>query len=184
MALSITCPACRATLRVREDYVGQQMVCPRCSATVPVRAEEPLDVEPAGTAGPASANGPAAEPTGVPTKACPSCGKQVVYTARKCRYCRTWIEDEDDDELGRSYFRPCPRCGRSGAKRVVFTFWGSFYGPALLTHVRCPACGCAYNGRTGRSNLPWAIAFVTVPLLLILAIIGGLIFIIIKTMAP
>jgi predicted RNA-binding Zn-ribbon protein involved in translation (DUF1610 family) len=182
MALSIVCPACRTMLRVPEDHAGQHTTCPRCSASVPVRAEEPATVEPADAADPAGS--PSGQPAGVPTKACPSCGQQVVYSARKCRYCRKWIEDEDDDELGRSYYRPCPRCGAGGAKRVIFTFWGSFYGPALLTHVRCPGCGCAYNGRTGRSNLPWAIGFVTVPLLLILALIGGVIVIIVKTMSP
>jgi predicted RNA-binding Zn-ribbon protein involved in translation (DUF1610 family) len=180
MALTITCPSCRTNLRVREEYVGRQMICPRCQASVPVSAEEqPLTVEPADAAVPPS---PAAPAGGTPTKACPACGQQIAYTARKCRFCRTWIEEEeDDDELGRSYYKPCPRCGRSGAKRVIFTFWGSFYGPALLTHVRCPSCGTAYNGRTGRSNLLWAIVFVTVPLLLILLIVGGLIAIIVKT---
>jgi hypothetical protein len=61
-----------------------------------------------------------------------------------------------------------------GAERVVFTFWGSFYGPALLCHVRCPDCHTAYNGRSGRSNLLGILLFVSIPLLGILAVIAAL----------
>jgi predicted RNA-binding Zn-ribbon protein involved in translation (DUF1610 family) len=184
MALNITCPACRATLRVREDLAGTQMTCPRCSASVPVGAVEPLDVEPADEAPAPPLTVEAVEEPSVPTKPCPACGKQIAYTARKCRFCRTWVEDEEDeDQLGRTYFKKCPRCGAGGAQRVVFTFWGSFYGPALFTHVRCPDCGYAYNGRTGRSNLLPAVVFVTIPLLLIVGIIVGLILILVRAMA-
>jgi predicted RNA-binding Zn-ribbon protein involved in translation (DUF1610 family) len=181
MPLTIICPACRANLHVREEQAGEPMKCPRCSADVPVRAEQPLTVEPVDVL-PASPPAPGGRIG--PTKPCPACGQQIALSARKCRYCRTWVDqDEDDDELGRSYYRPCPRCGSGGAERVLFTFWGSFYGPALLTHVRCPQCGYAYNGRTGRSNLLWAILCVLIPLVLILAIIGGVVAIIFQTMS-
>jgi endogenous inhibitor of DNA gyrase (YacG/DUF329 family) len=69
-------------------------------------------------------------------------------------------------------FKPCPRCGAEGARRVLFTFWGSFYGTALFNHVRCPECQYAYNGRTGRSNLIPAIIFVTIPLLIIAGLLS------------
>lgn len=49
-------------------------------------------------------------------------------------------------------FAACPRCGSSTARRVSFTLWGGILGPALFTHVRCGACGCTYNGKTGRFN--------------------------------
>jgi rubredoxin len=75
-----------------------------------------------------------------------------------------------------SDYVPCPRCGARGAERVVFTFWGSFYGPALFTHVQCPKCYYKYNGKTGKSNRIPAILFVSIPLILILAIIGGVVF--------
>jgi hypothetical protein len=54
---------------------------------------------------------------------------------------------------------------------VLFTPWGSFYGPALFNHVRCPECRYAYNGRSGGSNLIPAILFVVAPLVLMAAII-------------
>jgi len=79
--------------------------------------------------------------------------------------------DEDAAPPKRMAFKPCPRCGAEGAKRVLFTPWGSFYGPALFNHVRCPECRYAYNGRSGGSNLIPAILFVTVPLVLMAAII-------------
>ena len=58
-----------------------------------------------------------------------------------------------------------------GRQRVLFTPWGSFYGPALFHHVRCPECRYAYNGRSGGSNLIPAILFVVIPAVLMAAII-------------
>lgn len=173
MPLTVTCPGCRASLRVRDAAAGQTMLCPRCGGTVSVPdAEAPLTVVPADEeAAPAPPPGP--------TKLCPSCHREIALAARKCRWCHEWIEEEDEDAPAR--YKPCPRCGAAGAERVLFTFWGSFYGPALFSHVRCPDCGYAYNGRTGRSNLLPAIVFVTVPLVLILAIIGGVIALIAST---
>ena len=49
-------------------------------------------------------------------------------------------------------YMPCGRCGASGAQRMNFTWWGGIIGPRMLNHVRCPACGHQYNGKTGRSN--------------------------------
>ena len=68
---------------------------------------------------------------------------------------------------------PCPKCGAEGAKRVKYTFWGSFYGPRIFSHVRCPECGATYNGKTGGSNIIPAIGCVTLPLLGILFIVGA-----------
>jgi predicted RNA-binding Zn-ribbon protein involved in translation (DUF1610 family) len=184
MSLSVICPSCRATLHVREEYAGQQMKCPRCNASVPVHAEEePVTVQPVDAV---TGTAPPPPPSG-PTKPCPACGRQIALAARKCRFCRTWLRDEDDDydddDRPRASYKPCPRCGAADSERVLFTFWGSFYGPALLTHVRCPECGYAYNGRTGRSNLVPAIIFVAVPLVLILAILTGLVVILSRAMS-
>jgi hypothetical protein len=56
---------------------------------------------------------------------------------------------------------------------VDWTFWGSYYGPPLVNHVRCLDCGYRFNGLTGRSNRHWALLFVTVPILIIAGIVGG-----------
>ena len=35
---------------------------------------------------------------------------------------------------------------------MSFTWWGGVIGPKVLTHVKCPRCRHAYNGKTGRDN--------------------------------
>jgi hypothetical protein len=111
---------------------------------------------------------------------CPKCGKPVPVPAEEEELVElTAVEDEEleeeEEERPRkkaSKYKPCPQCGATGARRVKATWWGSFYGPALFTHVRCPECDYAYNGRTGGSNLIPAIVFVTVPAVGIIALLG------------
>src|SRR5205823_13616363 len=110
------------------------------------------------------------------TQACGECRRLISIKARKCKFCRGWLDEGEEIQEVYCAYVACTRCGACGAERVVFTFWGSFYGPALFTHVQCPKCYYKYNGKTGRSNLIPAIIFVLVPLLLILAVIGGVIF--------
>lgn len=67
--------------------------------------------------------------------------------------------------------RPCPRCHSDQIVRVHHTWWGGFLGTWLTHHVRCTACGCRFNGRTGEQD---SYAIVTIlaaraALLLILA---------------
>jgi uncharacterized protein (DUF983 family) len=35
---------------------------------------------------------------------------------------------------------------------MSFTWWGGVIGPRVLTHVKCPRCGHAYNGKSGGDN--------------------------------
>jgi uncharacterized protein (DUF983 family) len=49
-------------------------------------------------------------------------------------------------------YAPCPKCSQSSAQKVGFTWWGGVLGPKLMTHVKCGACGTAYNGKTGKDN--------------------------------
>jgi len=35
---------------------------------------------------------------------------------------------------------------------MSFTWWGGLIGPRVLTHVKCPGCGYAYNGKSGKDN--------------------------------
>lgn len=153
MSTTMNCPGCQTPLRVREDMAGKKIKCPRCAhiVAIPAAAETLEEVE------------SLEEITDAP-----SAPKAKVKA-------KTVVEDDDDAPVEkRSKYKPCPRCGEVGAKRVKWTPWGSFYGPALLTHVRCPECGYKYNGRSGRSNLIPAIVFVTIPLLIILGIFGAL----------
>lgn len=164
MPTSITCPGCHSTLQLRPEYAGKKIRCPKCQEvlTVPVDAEEdePLDVTPADEA--FTATKPA---------------RETVPPARKKRASRRDEEDEDEDDRddGPRYV-PCPRCGARGPERVLWTPWGSFYGPALFTHVRCRKCDYTYNGNSGGSNLIPAIIFVTIPALLLLGVIGFIVY--------
>jgi predicted Zn finger-like uncharacterized protein len=144
MPLSIRCPGCKTTLRVRPELAGKKVKCPKCGKPVPVPAEEEELVE---------------------------------VTAAEEDEREEDEEDEGRPERKRSKYKPCPQCGATGARKVKWTWWGSFYGPAMFTHVRCPECDYAYNGRSGGSNLIPAIVFVAVPLIGILALIGFILYI-------
>jgi hypothetical protein len=145
MPVSFPCPGCHAVLRVRDDLVGKSIQCPRCGRAVTV---------PAASAGVTSRPRPAAED---PAEVEPAGGRDEAPVRRR-----------------RSRYRSCPACGAGGARRVLWTFWGSFYFTALFSHVRCPECGYAYNGRTGRSNALPATLITTTFALAILGVLGFL----------
>jgi DNA-directed RNA polymerase subunit RPC12/RpoP len=153
MPKQMNCPGCQTPLRLRDDLAGKKIKCPRCSKVILVPEVEVTVLEE------------------VPDD---SITDEPPARKKGKKSARLEIEREDGSEVGRSKYKPCPRCGEEGAKRVKWTPWGSFYGPALLTHVRCPGCGYAYNGKTGGSNLIFAIIFVTIPMLVILGILGAL----------
>jgi hypothetical protein len=64
----------------------------------------------------------------------------------------------------------CPNCGGSNAAKVSFTWWGGALGPALLTHVKCPDCKTAYNGKTGQSNTTAIIIYQVIAFAIVVAI--------------
>jgi len=168
MTAVIRCPQCQSPLRIREEYAGKKLKCPKCTAIIQVPAGPTvLEVS-----------------DDVPPRVRPVTGRSEAIEEGSPRRRSAARDDENEPDAYddrprkkfKSSFKPCPRCQASGARRVTWTPWGSFYGPAMFTHVRCQECGCKYNGRTGRSNLIPAIIFVTIPLLLIGAIVGGLIY--------
>jgi C4-type Zn-finger protein len=169
MPTTVKCPGCGATLRLRDDLAGKRVKCPKCQGvlTVPA-AEEPIEVE------------PELEVEAITTEPAPRKSRRPVRDE----------EDEErprrrrrrDDDPDRPRYKPCPQCGGEEARRVKWTPWGSFYGPALFTHVRCEECGYKYNGRSGRSNTIPAIIFVTVPLLGILGILGFIGYVVARSM--
>ncbi len=69
-----------------------------------------------------------------------------------------------------SPYMPCPGCGASDSSRVIFTWWGSLIGPALLTHVECPHCRTDYNGKTGESNTTKIVIYSLVALAIVLVL--------------
>jgi predicted RNA-binding Zn-ribbon protein involved in translation (DUF1610 family) len=168
MAISTQCTGCNAQLKLKEEFAGKNIKCPRCGHIFLVTS---------------NAVAPSPEPERIRTR--PPADEEDVPVLEPVRARRDRDEDEDEDDRPRprrrrkgadSAYVPCPKCEAEGAERVTWTPWGSFYGPALFNHVRCPECGYAYNGKTGGSNLIPAIIFVTIPLLLILGIIGGLFY--------
>jgi transposase-like protein len=115
---------------------------------------------------------------------CPSCGAAVTVPAAEAE--REVVEAAGVEvvaaDKGRgdgSTWVACPKCGAAAAKRVKWTFWGSFYGPRLFNHVRCQECRATYNGKTGGSNIVPAVGCVLLPLLgivLVLSTLGGYVY--------
>ena len=152
MAETLVCPKCKHGFRLPAQHVGAKIPCPRCEYLV-AAAVRPEDI----------------------TVDRPTAGPQSRQ--------RREVEDDPDEDLPprrQQGFKPCPRCGAEGARRVLWTPWGSFYGPALFSHVRCPECRCGYNGRTGGSNLIPAIVFVTIPSLMIAGLLAFMAWVIYK----
>lgn len=55
-------------------------------------------------------------------------------------------------QAGMGEYVPCPRCRQPDPEKVKFTWWGGMLGPRMFKHVKCRACGLAYNGKSGQSN--------------------------------
>jgi LSD1 subclass zinc finger protein len=193
MSVSLSCKGCKTTLKVPDQFAGKKVKCPKCNAVVTVPEEEEIVAvevkEQRVKAGPARKGSPSHydEDDG------DSARRRRVKTSRDRdddddRRSRYREEDDDDrrrrrrrdDDEPLSPFKPCPRCGAEKSRRVMWTAWGSFYGPSLFNHVRCPKCGTTYNGKTGRSNTLAAIVFVSIPLLGIGAIIGAILFMLMR----
>ena len=161
MADFMRCPGCRAKLRMRPEFAGKRVKCPRCklAISVPAAIVKEVKVVPA-----------AVEPE--PERVTAQKPKKKI----KAPVVRDEPEggpDEADEGLEDApAFKPCPRCGGKRPRRVNWTAWGSFYGPAMFSHVRCRRCGYAYNGKSGRSNLIPAIIFVAIPTIGILVVLG------------
>jgi phage FluMu protein Com len=174
MSITLRCTGC-CVMKLRDDLAGKKVRCPRCKAVlvVPDAEEEVVEAQ----AG----------------KATPKIRRKTGHTGRvqsgepaPVRQNRMRIGRDEGKELeiprpGKtSKYKPCPRCGAEEPTRVKWTSWGSFYGPKLFTHVRCPECGYCYNGKSGRSNALPATMFVVVPLLGILGILGGVVYLLIQ----
>lgn len=67
-------------------------------------------------------------------------------------------------------YAPCPNCQGTNSKQVGFTWWGGVIGPKLLNHVKCQACGTAYNGKSGKSNTNGIIIYSLVAFFIVLGL--------------
>jgi predicted Zn finger-like uncharacterized protein len=176
MSISLKCNGCQSTLRVRDELSGKKVKCPRCQTVLVV--PKPAEVAVGAAAGQTGAARPRTGKTGriQATEPAPR-RKQAIRTDRDRGQGAVPPVAPSGRTGGKpGKYKPCPKCGADGARRVKWTAWGSFYGPRLFTHVACQECGYCYNGKTGRSNLLAAIIFVSMPLLGIVGIIGGIVW--------
>jgi DNA-directed RNA polymerase subunit M/transcription elongation factor TFIIS len=192
----IPCPGCKATLRIRDEFAGRSMKCPRCSAPLSIPAadkageKEPVvaalveeeeqviegdlveDQSPQRRKGKPQARGQDRTEDRIK---CPECGKRVPADAERCRHCKAWLEEREEDKEEGEWV-DCPQCGEPGPRVVNWTWWGSYFGPKLGNQVRCVECGHTYNGLSGGSNIGLKIVFIALPLILILGVLVGLFF--------
>lgn len=196
MALKIACSKCNARLQVREELAGKKVKCPKCTAVVPVPLPETVEeveqtpeveeVQEKPAARIKRKEDVAATPRGRIQRK-----EDLEPPARSRKHAEPEdeeenLEDSDDSETkssrskkgkkskadkGSTKWAPCPRCGETRAKKVLYTFWGSAIGPAIFSHVRCQECGMGYNGRTGKSNLIAAILCITIALAAIIGLL-------------
>ncbi len=68
-------------------------------------------------------------------------------------------------------YAPCPQCGGTNAEKVRFTWWGGVLGPKILTHVKCPQCGKAFNGKSGKDNTTGIVIYSAVVAVVILGMV-------------
>jgi DNA-directed RNA polymerase subunit M/transcription elongation factor TFIIS len=177
MSSTIACPGCKARLQTRPEYVGKKIRCPRCSeiVRVPTQKAEPLEaLEEVEEVEELDEVEKVEEERGITGQR--SARRPERRDEAEGRRSRSRDRIPDIRKKKGTQYAPCPECGSRGATRVVWTPWGSFYGPAMFTHVRCPECGYAYNGNTGGSNLIPAIGFVTVTVLVGLGFIASIVF--------
>jgi hypothetical protein len=186
MPVSMTCKGCKSTLKVRDDLAGKKVKCPRCASVLIVPRPKGEDFATVEVVDERISDTPAHKGRKPPPRDeededdRPRKGKGKGTGIRtdkdRGRKGRSRYEEEEDDDKPKKKYKPCPRCGATGAKRVLWTPWGSFYGPALFSHVRCPECDYCYNGKSGRSNMIPAAIFVTVPLIGVIGIIAGVFY--------
>lgn len=184
MTIPVKCTGCKASLKLREEYAGKKVKCPRCQTVLIVPELEEAAAEAIAEEEEEDRIQPSPQERPGRTR---RVQREQPTTSKRPR--REDPDDRDDDEQPsrtkkkkggkESKYKPCPKCGAEGATRVKWTAWGSFYGPALFTHVCCPDCGNCYNGKTGRSNALAATLFVSIPLLGIAGIIGAVIYIVV-----
>jgi len=153
MPIDCKCAACGAGFRAKDEQAGKQLKCPKCAGAVAVPApsapaeDNPFAFDELDRPRP-KAQAPPPPPVEKPA---PVEKPKLAKTPGTCA--------------------PCPHCGAQDAKKVKWTWWGSWYGPALFHSVRCLECGGGFNGKTGGTNLVPMLLFVTIPAVLIVVVL-------------
>ena len=168
VSTSVQCPGCQKLLKVSEHLAGTNVRCPSCGSSVEVR-DIPVVTEVEAVPGPRRADGR------IP---CPECGQPISPKAKKCPRCRTWLDlaAPPQDAVAEFAYPPCPNCHSRDVRKLTWTIWGSFYGPAVLGLVRCNRCRQTFSRRTGQPNLGGILLFCIIVyglLLLLLAVPVG-----------
>lgn len=202
--IRLACRNCGKGITAPDKMAGKRAKCPGCQGALSIPAAENSNdeiysdfevVEDAPP--PVKATSRRAAPQEIPTI-------QAVDDEddRPRRRSRRAVDDDDDydeDEESRprrrkrrreftassgtprgTVYAICYNCGADAASKVRWTMWGSFFGPAILSHVKCDQCGTTYNGKSGKSNTTAVIIYVVVTALIagtvgtIAAVIGAM----------
>jgi hypothetical protein len=87
VGIVVTCPSCKYTSKVPQEYAGREVICPQCGNALRVPA---LGGGPAAAPGP----GPASPPplSSAAGRSCPSCQRTVSAAATVCIWCGTALD--------------------------------------------------------------------------------------------
>jgi predicted amidophosphoribosyltransferase len=136
MPIELTCPSCKASLRVKDKYAGQSGLCPRCKSRISVPAaarisedaivsllaatgaghadpDLPVHQDPRHNRRSAGLNeSPSPEGSSIVlqhTRICPRCQMEVSLSYQACPQCRTYFDGLSD--LHSPTNAACPSCG-------------------------------------------------------------------------
>jgi hypothetical protein len=105
MSIRIVCPGCQKGITAPDKYAGKSAKCPGCGSEISIPAAKPIaDVPKAEPLiPPPPPPRPAVQLVTRDTMDCPYCGEQIKATARKCRFCNEYLDEElRSEEIRRS----------------------------------------------------------------------------------
>lgn len=78
---------------------------------------------------------------------------------------------------------PCPACGSSDIRKLIYTSQGGFLWTPFLNFIKCRSCGARFHGKTGQLDpqVPKVLRIVSV---LIIMSAVGLLFGFVLSLSP
>jgi len=122
VGIVVSCPSCKYTSKVPQEYAGREVICPQCGNALRV----PAAAAPAG-----SAPGPSPTP-GASGKNCPRCERSISAAATVCIWCGT------PQEAGSAAVIPTPSEGLSPDASRACPYCAETIKAAAR---KCPHCG-------------------------------------------